>query len=403
MRFDPPRLEQPLTAPFYLSRELPFHESPNIRDLGGTGDYQAPKRLKFRMEPGPHADIVLQMTAYLSLGQHMTPALFHAWLLERQLEPVALAQRSFRLENALPIVLETPIWTFVPSVDTPFSRGMWIQSALPLGIANQIAGKSTDNVFVEICPLDVIKPGLPEANDLLRAIWVVRVGTDYVVTIFRRGVVGTYSVTVQYGFNAETGIFVPRKSALGDYDGAANDPLKALFLTLTVLRDLSPGIKPPPTYNLAFDAVPLPLPLLEPQLALPHEVPGTPYIIPRALDGTPYLRASGGPRETKMFPGEPELAINAFERFLPQIKAPNYVALAAADWAEMLAAQGDLVGSLNILKRAADAAEQSGVPMLIARVEELTYRVHSAIQAAAGVPKILPARTASRSRQKPRG
>ena len=105
MQFDPVRLEQPLSIPFQLTREPPLRDSPNVIDLGGTGDYCSPKRLKFRMQPGPDMYVVAQVKDYVSLGRHMEPPLFYEWLLKSELGCVELGIRQFHITDALPLFL----------------------------------------------------------------------------------------------------------------------------------------------------------------------------------------------------------------------------------------------------------------------------------------------------------
>ena len=377
MRFDPIRLEQPITTTLYLGKKFPLYESINVRDLGGTGDYTSPKRLRFRIQPGPDLDVVLQLYKYLSLGRHMTPPLLYTSLLETDLA-VDLAERHFNLKDALVLLLETPIWTVTPNVDEPRMLNTWIQSSLPLGIADEIAGRSTDNVYVEICPLDFIQPGQIEGKDFLRGMWVVRAGSEYEVTIFRRGNIGTYSITVQYRYDADAGIF-ERQSLASLEDGAetiANSTLKALFVTLTVLRDLSPGFKPPPAYSMTFNETNyFPAMLLEPQLGKPYLLPSTPYVIPKALDGTPYLRFSGVPTTTPMLPDNSAKALSTLERFFPHIRAPHYIAAAGAELVELNVAYGRFDHAREILEHSLKAAQSTGFKLFIARLEQLKGKI----------------------------
>ena len=341
LQFDPLRLEQPLAIPFQLTRELPLGGSPNVSDGGGKGTYACPKRLKFSARSAPDLHVVTQVQDYLSLGRHMEPPLLHAWLLENggDLREVELSGTRFRLEDALPLFLESPLWAFMPGVSSPRDLGMWIQSALPHGIADTIGGRSTASAYVELCPLDIFRPGQPANQDLMRAMWVVRDALDYAVTVFRKGE-ALYSFCVRYRYDPESGSF-QRQGLRGVHgadatlEGLLASALKALFLTLTVLRDLSPGYKPPPSFSLIVGDKYLPMPLLEPQLANPSQAPASPYVVPKALDGSRYLRASGGPRETPPIPEDLAQARHWLEHFLALVKAPEYRAFAAKELARL--------------------------------------------------------------------
>jgi hypothetical protein len=185
-KFHPSRLEQPLPIPLVLGWPLRVRDSPMIAVLGGSGTYEAPLQIKFRLgPPGPDLLPVAELRKYLLLGSHMTPPLLHHSLVGAGLEPVEIGGRSFGFEHALALMLEAPLWTFTPNVNSTPGLGMWIQSALPLGIADKIAGHSTDSVYLELCPVDVILPGENIGEDLLRAVWVVKAGSDYAVTVSR--------------------------------------------------------------------------------------------------------------------------------------------------------------------------------------------------------------------------
>lgn len=380
MQLEPPRLQQPLTIPFQLTRPLPMEDSPNVIDLGGKGDYVSPKRLKFRLKPGQDLHAVQQLLDYLSLGSHMTPPLFHAWLMQESSAELGLGDDVFHIRDALPLFLEAPLWRFVP--DAGAGLGRWIQSALPYGIAETIDGRSTRNVYVEISPLDVLQPGGQASRDLLRGIWVVRSGDQQAVTLYRRSDdAGTYSYTVRFRYDANAGVFkVSDKRASSDTRAKAARAvsLKALFLTLTLLRDLSPGFKPPPTYNLTVGKNKhLPMPLLEGQLASPHRVASGAYVIPKALDGTRYLRASGGPRDSPFVPQDAAVAMRELERFFPLVKADHYRAFAGGQLADLYAAQGRFDAGRTVLEVALKSARRAGV--LVQELEQRRERMRRAI------------------------
>lgn len=385
-KFEPIRLEQPLHISFHLNREIPFQESPNIRDLGGVGTYSTPKRLKFRLGPGPDIDTVLELQCFLKRGRHMTPANFHAWLLSGDAASDAskgylsteIAGRRFSLRDAMAIMIETPILTSTPGVDNSLALGMWMQSALPVGIADKIEDLPTDSVYVEISPLDLIQPGLDENGDFARAVWLTRAGNEYVSTVFKRGPDGTYSFTFRYYYNRESGVFErvgSPESADAAVQAAQQSSLKGLFIVLTVLRDLSPGYKPPTTFGLIIDGQYIPAPLLEAQLAAPHRVPSTNYIVPKALDGTRYLRASGGPRSTPMLPPDPAVAFKELERNFSSVREPNYIAFAGAQLAEMYARARNSARAREVVDLALKAACSTNFKSFLPDLELLSGKI----------------------------
>ena len=362
MRFDPPRMEQPLAIPFQLTRALPVQGSPNVKVLGGTGEYGAPYRVMLASK-GPDRHVVSQIQDYVNLGSRMKPPLVHAFLLESGEPDVELNGERFALADALALFPETPLWRFTPGATSANERRAWLECALPLGIADRIEGRSTSSVYMEMSPLDIMTPGEPADEEMLRAVWVVRQGNDYVVRQFRKAA-DVYTVTLRHRYNETTGSFelVDAIDAKGDANiaGLVASSLKLLFLTRTVLRDLSPGYKPPPTYSLRIDDTLIPYPLLEPQLALPRVVT-QPYIVPKALDGSRYLRASGGPRETRNVPDDPAEAHRELERYFPLVTAPAWRAFAAAELARLSA----------LLGHGAQAIEMVGVAEALARSERI--------------------------------
>src|SRR5471032_204027 len=380
--FEPLRLEQPIPVSLVLSRKLNVDGSWNVRVLpkSGKGSHSDPLRLKFTRSPFSAGS---QLFRYLSLTRHITPSPLYAWLLAGNPEPIELSSEAFRLEDALVLMPETPLWTTTASVeDTAAGLGMWLQPELPIGIAREIAGRSTDNVYVEICPLDFGEPGESTEKDLLRAVWVVKAGDDYAVTLVRRGPPGTYAVTVRYQYDQGTGIFNRRGPST--LDGAAKifaaDALKALLLTRMLLKDLSPGNKPPALYFMLVDGKNYaPHPLLQGQLATPHLVAGTNYVIPKALDGSPYLRASGSPIDTPSLPADPEEAFKELQRFFPVIKSRDYLAWVGESLAEMYAHRENFDDALKVVLTAFEAASAGNSEVMMARLQILKGKILAAM------------------------
>jgi FRG domain len=380
MMFDPPRLEQPLSVPLVLHSKLAVEGAWNVRVLPNSGDgsHGAPLRLKFTPSPGSAGAQILRDTA---ITRHITPSPLYAWMVAGNPEPTTLGQRTFRLEDALVLMPEAPLWTFTPSVeDKPTGLGMWLQAELPLGIAGEIAGRSTDNVYMEICPLDVIELGKSANEDLLRAVWVVKEGDDYSVTVFRRGPPGTYAYVVQYRHDQNSGLFNRLGAVASDEVAKAfEDSLKALLLTRMVLKDLSPGNKPPAIYSgLADGKDYLPRPLLQGQWAKPQAVAGTNYVVPKALDGGTYLQASGSPIETPWLPRDQEEAFRELQRFFPLSKSQHYVAWLGASFAEMLAHREKFDDALEVVETAFDAAGATKSELIMANLLILRGKILAA-------------------------
>jgi len=172
-----------------------------------------------------------------------------------------------RLENATPIMLESPLIFATPPVDSvSWNQGL-LSGELPdivdvFDATEDVpAGAVTvTNVFIEFSPLEragwerVERPGVD--MEILRAVWLVRDGTRAVMYRFSQAwpdghvsVLGPLPIafdpiTARFGIETTHGI-----SDLVDSD-AFHPVAKPLFLALTLLRELSPVVKASPIPEL---------------------------------------------------------------------------------------------------------------------------------------------------------
>jgi hypothetical protein len=155
----------------------------------------------------------------------------------------------------MPIILEAPLWLILPSVSVPAIAADWITSALPFDIADQIADRPTDSVYFELSALEHYGPrpdAIPESGVIYaRAIWLIRAAGRFICTIYAVDSGKLFSYIVEYTFSHHTGTFERARwtnepAQLDEtLQSVFNTALKCLYLALTVLRDLSPGFKPP--------------------------------------------------------------------------------------------------------------------------------------------------------------
>lgn len=176
-----------------------------------------------------------------------------------------------RLEDATPIMLESPLIFATPPADSIF----WNQGLLSGELADvvdvfdatedvPVGTVPVTNVFIEFSPLEragwerVERPGVD--MEVLRAVWLVRDGTRPVMYRFSQAwpdghvsVLGPLPIafdptTAQFGIETAHGI-----SDLIDSD-VFHPIAKPLFLALTLLRELSPVVKASPVPGLVAES-----------------------------------------------------------------------------------------------------------------------------------------------------
>jgi len=293
--------------------------------------------------------------------------LFH--IIGNPLESIAadsvfdLNGRHFDVLNATPIILETPLWSLMPQLESG-----WIQSALPHDIAPKIATRGTDSVYVEVSALDrEFKSGAYSSPG--RGVWLVRDAEDYAVTIFGPGRDGGGFLRVRFRYDAELGCFVqfglPSACAttrsLLRVESLTSDAMRTLFIVLMILRDLSPGPKPPPFHGIGIGGVWFTRSPFEPPLATPHaeSVGCTEYIIPRSLDGTVYK----GDRYSPHFSGpadiDDEAVADMLDRHVDVIKDDVYIVEMTKILADLYCRRGMLTRANDILEQACSAAARA--------------------------------------------
>jgi hypothetical protein len=388
LRFDPIRLEHPLDIPWYLTAEPNVWQAPNSNVLG-AGTYAAPA-----VSNNPYAGDEAwsrEIDDFVAHSASLDPPVYHAFLssegpAERSAHgTVELRGQSYRFEEATPFLLESTVYLTTPDVASSMQRRFWIESALHLGIADSIAGRRTDSVYVEFSALDSTYPRRDEADDrtfnVPRAVWIVRREPDYSVRLYMVDESGPLDFAVQLHFNSATGRYEwtdQRSEATREAIRAqGQDPdtpfliaLKALFVGLTLLRDLSPGFKPPVIHHSGFEVVYQGTPMsilfppgeLEPQRAVVvAEAGAPPYLIPGALDGSPYARGSAAEWSGPTRPDGDEASREAIERYFDQVNDPYYRIYIGLSLAELNAFLGRFQRAREVVESAIAAARTVGV------------------------------------------
>jgi FRG domain len=370
IQFDPTRLEHPLTVPCYLAvaPELPTDEV--------KGKRQTPLELS-----ASDADEIVGLDAFAALGKALQPDLMFGFAVAgnssfgEPMIPTTAEGNQFRLKDATPFLLEGPLWSYLPSCHTEESRGEWIQSALPIGIAPVLAKRPTDNVYIEMSTVDVLYPekeaGAPRDGSAVRGIWTVRSGNRYWCTVYRTGDGGVFSHAVEFRFIPHVGQFVrvaPEKE--NELTQGMRDKLqphfdvaeKALFTTLLLLRELSPGFKPPSAYSaqLKFEDgsyARMVGVVLEPQLGLIHTPASAPFLVPRALNGSTYARASGADAIDRDAWKKSDEGFAALMNAFRQVKDSFYLMDAGAELANLYGERNQFPEALEVVRYALASAD----------------------------------------------
>lgn len=346
---DPLSLQHPLSIPCYLT------ETP-------------PDALNSTAVPP-------EIASYAALATPVHPPFCHSFLLNDPAGepggPITAADRSFRFADAMPIVLEAPLWLILPSVSVPAIAADWITSALPFDIADQIADRPTDSVYFELSALEHYGPrpdAIPESGVIYaRAIWLIRAAGRFICTIYAVDSGKLFSYIVEYTFSAHTGTFervrwTNEPAQLDEtLQSVFNTALKCLYLALTVLRDLSPGFKPPAVIANAVEVAPGVLDrllgtMLEPQAGFVTAIKDTPYLVPKARSGTTYLRASGSePNASELWRSDPQgypILARAFDR----IRDPWYLMEAAIELSTWYGSIGQHKNAVVVANRGFEVA-----------------------------------------------
>ncbi len=380
--FDEVHFEHPLAIPYYFAFSSPPWKTGALKDTGGIGEHNSPIFLEFPHAFSEAADFwqkipwAKEFHDYAMLTRCLQPPLCYFDLINRQSQTaeeehkLQVGDRLFILEEATPFLLETAVWTMTPSAPGAGVSTFWIPFSLPVGIADRIAGHASDNVFIELSSLDAFSfPLANSAASVLRGVWIVRNDTEYGVTLYYFG--QPYRYSVQFHFDPETGVFTFKDPSKKTDIVSHNSPnenvlvrmaLKSLFVTLTLLRDLSPGLKPPAMYVVFVDEeFHIPWSLLEPQLATATQVEWLDdiYIVPKATDGTRYA-CSRTTYQTTNWPHTPQEAGIEISKLLPFFPKDSDLAGFAHLVMQTMQERGlDLYRASNIVVQAATTSRTS--------------------------------------------
>jgi hypothetical protein len=205
-------------------------------------------------------------------------------------------------------------------------------------------------------------PGSGDSRIAVLAARVARDAGNYTTTIFLTSPEGVFSHTEEFRFNADRGCFDATQTPPQNLEWMQARALKALFTALTVLRDASPGFKPPAVFSRMSRAPGgwfefLPGTLMEPQLATAEPVAGTPYFVVRSRSGGVYARASGqGGLATA--PQDRMVEVAALSAFATEVREPSYAVLVNLALAEKRALRGDFGETSSAAAAAANAARR---------------------------------------------
>lgn len=154
-------IERPVDIPEYYSRKPPHIEPVGT---GWPGFYD-------------------ELKSYADLDQRPVPPLFLTWLLEQneEMREVEFNGDFFSVDDTLPILLQSACWWLTP---TPKSK-QWDLSVLTGPSFIDWDNPKYQNVFIELSSLDLWDPDNKGPTIAVRAIWMLKKGDKYYVSIFR--------------------------------------------------------------------------------------------------------------------------------------------------------------------------------------------------------------------------
>lgn len=367
LHFDPNRLEHPLAIPCYLEN------SPQLPPSNATGERHSPILLSEEQ-----AASIAGFGDFAALGSALSPDLMFGYAVAgnpsfgEPIIPTTAEGKQFRLADATPFMMEGPLWSYLPSCHTEETRGQWIQSALPIGIAPALANRPTDNIYIEMSTVDVAYPQKESAlrGSAVRGIWTVRSGNRYWCTVYRTGEGGVFSMPFEFRFVPQMGQFIrvpaENQKPLTQADLDVLQPHidvaeKALFTSLLLLRELSPGFKPPSTFAASLPGKDgafgrMVGVVLEPQLGTIHTPATASFLVPRALNGTTYSRSSGSDSIDRDAWRTSDEGFTALMDAFRHVKESYYLVDAGAELANLCGERSQFKEALQVVQYALAAA-----------------------------------------------
>jgi hypothetical protein len=352
-RTDPPWLEHPLAIPCYLVNDPPLWEEPGTSLKKGSGDRLDPAQIGLAGNGGAIPIALNELREFVGLSSRLSPVLLFPYLLERLsvAQPeggILLSDVWYELDKATPFLLESPLWDITPPVPELGGQGYWIESGLPLGVPDIVAGYPTDNIFLEFSTLEswTLEAQFP---DHIRGAWIIRSHPHYAITTYGVFEGRLVPITYEFEYRKHDGSFVwqdtrPNETKLArpltkDYHNAIRqNGLKPLFIGMMMLRDLSRELKPPPFHSFKMDDAFMPAEFLETQIA--EAVKEGPFLIPRSLCGAPYVHSPGIPDAKPSGDQQVNRWIDRLKISLQSVKDPYYLSLAGRTLAELYLTQG---------------------------------------------------------------
>jgi FRG domain-containing protein len=192
------------------------------------------------------------------------------------------------IRNAVPVLLETSFLSNMPGTNLDG----WIESTLPFGIADRLADRATSSIYIEFSSLDVYQDALQGHGIILRGVWVIREHPHYIITLFGQDNLQQPELAAaEFEYDGVRGKFEITKLRPWSIDRPVDEiSRRCLFSALTLLRDLSPGYKPPALYGISVEGFMSVRSIFEPQMAFAtvERVGDIAYLVPHERDGGIY-------------------------------------------------------------------------------------------------------------------
>ena len=230
-----------------------------------------------------------ELGPYIEYCTHLLPPLLHPELSGPQapkgFTTVSEADgQSVLLADAPVLLLESVVLLSTPSGQDD-ELSMWYEAALVSDIAPTLANRSTTNVYMEFAAIDAAGPGPWMPSVYPRAVWLVRRESVHELHLFFSSLEGITYERFTFQWDESLQKFRPRPPAVPSILSLAR---KVLFVTLAVLRDLSPGVKARPQFPMIADGKVLRQADSIDQRARLEPVAHGRYFAVRGLDDRPY-------------------------------------------------------------------------------------------------------------------
>lgn len=394
VKFGPRRLEHPLTVPCYLTSTPCVWEIPSLDQI----EFDAKNSVWTFASADDFAKIKQQpwnidVQRFLRNIDPVWPPLFIEWLIAED-ESGRWHQRDmqagtsqFAFKKSLVLLPESALWTFTPAVHPNGERERWIEESLVVDLPEDLSGIDCRSTYVEIPTLDLFSPGETKRSWAPRGVWLVRDHPLYRIRLFWMEDAYHHSIDSSFCYHSSIDLLFEFNSAMGKFSLVEPHPdpggtaypteildagLKALFVVLTMLRDLSPGFKPPPIFSSSFTVkyhgkeinVLQAGAITEPQHGVLEHCEGTEFRRPKGIYGGVYARASAFVPDSEKGPANVIERTTIYAKAFQAVSNPFYQCATGPTLAEHLGYLNKFEQALTVVRETKSSSSAAGLIFL---------------------------------------